>query len=50
MRKGDRNRAISLQAACPVCFSPEGEPCTAPTDKSRREVTWFHISRFEAGS
>jgi hypothetical protein len=30
---------------CPACFVPAGEPCTAPTDTSRRNVTWFHHSR-----
>lgn len=30
---------------CPACFARVGEPCTQPTDSSRRNVSWFHASR-----
>lgn len=30
---------------CPACNAKPGEPCTAPTNTSRRAVTWFHTAR-----
>lgn len=30
---------------CPACMAPAGEPCTQPTDSSRRSVNWHHLSR-----
>lgn len=34
--------------ACPACGAQPGQPCNAPTDGSRRDVTWFHIKREDA--
>lgn len=36
------------KVACPACQVPAGEPCTAPTEKGRRPVTWTHSARTEA--
>ncbi|QGZ16785.1 hypothetical protein PBI_DEWDROP_138 [Microbacterium phage Dewdrop] len=39
------SNAISTKVKCPVCFAEVGDPCSAPTNITRRPVTWFHSSR-----
>ena len=34
-----------LSVTCPACQASPGEPCTQPTDTSRRPVPWLHSSR-----
>ena len=34
-----------IDRRCPACNANPGEPCTAPTDTSRRPVGWLHASR-----
>ena len=36
---------MNTLAWCPACNSSPGEPCTAPTSNSRREVRWIHSAR-----
>lgn len=36
------------QVSCPACFVPKNEPCTVPTDTSRKKVSWFHSARIQA--
>lgn len=31
--------------ACPACYAAPDQPCTVPTETSRRDVTWFHLYR-----
>lgn len=33
------------QTVCPVCNAQPGEPCTVPTNNSRRPVAWTHYIR-----
>lgn len=33
---------------CPACQARPGQPCTQPTDTSRRPVTWEHSARTDA--
>lgn len=33
---------------CPACNARPGEPCNAPTDSGRRNVTWHHLAREDA--
>lgn len=33
---------------CPACYAPAGQQCTAPTDRTRRPVTWTHYRRDDA--
>lgn len=49
MKRSEDTRAISLRGTCPVCQARAGSPCTTPTDRSRKEVTWFHFGRYDAG-
>lgn len=37
--------AQAQTVACPNCAAPAGQPCTQPTDMSRRPVTWVHLAR-----
>ncbi|WNN94124.1 hypothetical protein SEA_FREGLEY_99 [Microbacterium phage Fregley] len=37
----------TIDIACPVCQSPAGKRCTAPTITSRKEVSWLHAGRIE---
>lgn len=30
---------------CPNCNAQPGQPCTQPTDDSRRAVNWYHLAR-----
>lgn len=34
-----------LDVTCPACHALKGQPCTAPTDTSRKPVAWFHSDR-----
>jgi hypothetical protein len=36
--------------ACPACYSPAGQPCTQPTDTSRKPVSWVHYAREHAAT
>jgi hypothetical protein len=38
-------RSIPLDRECSVCQAKVGEPCTQPTDRGRKAVTWFHLDR-----
>jgi hypothetical protein len=33
---------------CPTCNAQPGEPCTQPTNNSRRPVRWYHFKRIES--
>lgn len=33
---------------CENCNAKPGEPCTQPTDTSRKPVAWVHLTREEA--
>ncbi|UVT31365.1 hypothetical protein SEA_MARCIE_103 [Microbacterium phage Marcie] len=37
----------TIDIPCPVCQSPAGQRCTAPTITSRKEVSWIHAGRIE---
>ena len=49
MRRSSTNPEVdhpaSIRVACPACYAPAGEPCTAPTNTARRVVLWFHSAR-----
>jgi hypothetical protein len=36
-----------ITRVCPACNAKPGQPCTQPTDTSRRNVSWFHYPREE---
>lgn len=38
----------ALYRVCPNCNAMPGEPCTQPTNESRRAVRWFHFAREDA--
>ena len=42
-RFNDDQRAYGLR--CPTCCAPPGAACNAPTEFSRRPVTWLHSAR-----
>jgi hypothetical protein len=35
----------ALTVACPACNAQPGQPCTVPTDTSRKLVSWVHLAR-----
>ncbi|QNJ56025.1 hypothetical protein SEA_RASPUTIA_135 [Microbacterium phage Rasputia] len=45
MPRPSAENAISTKVRCPACFAEVGDPCSAPTNTTRRPVTWFHSSR-----
>lgn len=44
-REAARVSVLPIESSCPACQAHPEEPCTAPTDTSRRPVRWFHHAR-----
>ena len=44
-REAARVSVQPIESSCPACLVGPEEPCTAPTDTSRRPVRWFHHAR-----
>lgn len=34
-----------IEKVCPACNAQPGYPCTTPSDKVRRPVSWTHFAR-----
>ena len=43
--KAEHERLTKLWRHCPNCQARPGEPCTQPTNTTRRPVKWFHSGR-----
>lgn len=37
--------AVARDVTCPNCNAQPGQPCTQPTDTSRKAVAWVHSAR-----